>query len=364
MARSPDQLSSGRNATPDALILESMDVAVMAVDQSCRVTRFNPLAEQLTGVAGSAILGQPCYEHLQAGPCPRTCPLRESLATRTSGRIGVVVLQPADQAAVPVEMTASALFGRHDELLGAVAILRQMSSSLGANRFYGSRLFASVTPQMRHIFESLPRLASSDAPLLVVGPKGAGRAALAECVHGLRRRDESPPFLRIQCADRRKGRSMVTELGEDFAERLHGGTLLLEEICEAPFSLQQELLAWIEEEDEAIGVRLISTASEQIESRVEQGRFRSDLFYRLNVLQVALPGLQQRRKDIPLLAEQFIEDLNDARGTQVQGLSGSALQLLLEVDFPGNVRQLRQVLKEAHQSCLGQLIDIDDLPPL
>jgi transcriptional regulator with PAS, ATPase and Fis domain len=353
--------SSKRNASADALILESLGVAILAVDKDRQVTRFNPLAEQLTGISSPTIVGRPCYELLQTGSCPPGCPLRESLSTGTSGRLGMVVLQPAGRPATTIEMTASALFGKHEEVVGAVAMLRDFCVSDSPARFYGSRVFVSCGPQMHRIFDSLPRLASSDAPLLILGQAGSGRAALAETVHRLKK-DYHSPLVRINCTGLKPGRSLKEELGEHFAHRLRGRTLLLEEIGDAPAQLQQELLAWIEDEDEEIGVRVISTATDLLDTHVKQGHFRKDLYYRLNVLQVAMPSLLERKNDIPLLVDQFIDDLNHSRSTQVQGVTAKAMQCLIKTDFPGNVRQLRQVLEKAHSRQSGPFIDVDDLP--
>jgi len=349
------------NPKHDGLILDALGVALMAVDEHCRIVRFNSRAEMLTGVTSSVALNSPCFDVLQGGLCDASCPLRQALDTGTSHRSGIVILQPQGKPAISVEMTASVLYGSSGGVTGAVGILRDVASDVSQMRFYGSRIFVSRTPEMRRIFDFLPRLAGSRAPLLIEGELGAGRAALAETIHQLGEGYERP-MLTLRCNEQHEGPHIIDQLGTDFTARLKGGTLLLQNIDSASTSLQQELLAWLEENENEADVRLISTATNPLEQCLAAGDFRQDLYYRLNVLHIELPGLRGRREDIPLLVEHFVEAINAQRGTEIEGLSAAAMQQLMVSDLPGNVRQLRRILEQAHLVCGGKLIDVDDLP--
>jgi PAS domain S-box-containing protein len=359
-----------RDLPPDAVILESMGVALMAVDAECRIIRFNGPAGRLTGYSGESVVGRHCSDVLRASLCKSQCPLRRALQTGTTCRCGTVIIQTSDQRQLTVEVTASALEDETGAIIGAVGILRDVSDDPGLVRIYGSRVFTSRTPAMRRIFDALPKLASSKAPMLIVGGRGSGRSALAETIHNLGSKGtmstsaEVRPLVKVSCTSSKASESLAQALGDQQGSRVQGGSLLLEDICGAPIPVQQQLLAWIEDGGENLGFRLISTATEQLETCIKRGTFRSQLFYRLNVLHVAMPSLAERAEDIPLLVDQFIEDLNLKRGRQVEGLTAAAMRRLLEADFPGNVRQLRMVIDHAHARCPGELIDAQHLPEL
>jgi PAS domain S-box-containing protein len=342
----------------DAAILDSLGIALMAVDEGCRIIRFNGPAEELTGFRGPEVVGRGCEEVLRASLCHSTCPMREAMRSGTTCSYGTVVIQTAERAPRTVEITASTLVDEAGRIRGAVGILRDLTEDPGQVRIYGSRVFVSRTPAMRRVFDALPKLAGSRAPLLIVGGRGSGRSALAETIHRLSVGGAPPEALsKVKCTSTR-----AVELLDRILER-PGGSLLLEDICAAPVKLQRQLLAWIESSEE-LPFRVMSTATERLETCLQKGLFRRDLFYRLNVLHVALPSLRERVEDIPLLVAQFVDDLNIKRHKAVVGLTPAAMARLQEADLPGNVRQLRMIVDYAHTRCHGELIDVQHLPDL
>lgn len=366
--------SSGTRAgdvLPDAVILDSMGVALLAVDPACRIIRFNGPAARLTGHDGEAVIGCPCHEVLQVSLCHNRCPVQEAMHSGTTSLYRTGVLQTRDRRSVTVEINASALLDGDGHVVGGVGILRDVTEASGLVRIYGSRDFVSRTPAMRQIFDSLPKLAASRAPLLIVGGKGSGRSALAETVHNLGSAGEARPLVHIACDSDGAETRVAQVLGDHrvpgytpSAPPVRGGTLLLEGIGEASAGLQQLLLARLEQEEDDLGYRLISTATGRLETGVAQGSFRRDLFYRLDVLHVALPDLRERAEDIPLLVQQFVEELGVRSGREIRGVSAEAMQQLMEAEFPGNVRQLRTVIEQAHRTCQGETIEVADLPRL
>lgn len=338
--------------TSDELILASLDVALFAVNPACQVTRFNQQAEELTHIDGAQALGMPCFRVLQNGSCPLGCPLREALRLGASGCAGTVVLKAPGQPALPVEMTASALFDPEGKTIGAVAILRQVNAESVPMRFFGSRTLVSRLQAMHRIFLSLPDFASSQAPLLILGQRGSGRGVLAETVHCVKHNRQ--PLLRIGCSEMGEGRTLSGELERYFYSHNRSGTLLLEDVEAADSRLQQDLLGYLEDTAD-ITVRLVSTSTPKLPEMVKNGGFRQDLFYRLNVLQVEVPSLEQRRQDIPLLVDQFMKDLNSQRGHNKQ-LTNNARQQLVEASYPGNITELRHILKTAYQKSRDRFI--------
>lgn len=350
----------GSALPPDAAILDSMGLALMAVDRRCRILRFNLTAERLTGFRREEVVGRNCAEVLKGSVCQAGCPVREALRTGNSCSYPTVVLQRSDGLPRTVEMTASPLEDGSSRPVGAVGVLRDLADDPGQVRLYGSRMFVSRTPEMRRIFDALPRLASSQAPLLIIGGRGSGRSSLAETVHNLGCRNGPRPLVTVQCPDARAREA----LGRALSGPAEGGTLLLADVCGAPVELQRQLLAWLEEGGEGLPFRVVSTATRRLDQCLQRGIFRRDLFYRLDVLHVQMPGLRERAEDIPLLVAQFIEDLNNRRQREVVGLTPQAMARLIEADLPDNVRQLRMAVDYAHGRCKGRLIELGDLPDL
>lgn len=364
MARPP---SHSRNEPSDGALLDAIGSALLAVDTECRVIRVNAAAERLFGRRQARAVGRSCSELLRLFPCDGRCPFRRAMERGGPARFGALILPGPDGLPRTLDACASPLRGPGGRLLGATGTLREVGDEAGQVRLYGQRLFVSQTPAMRRIFDALPKLAQSRAPLLLVGRPGSGRAALAEVVHTISATSEgSPadhPLVTVNCAGLTEDNVPDLRGPGGLLRRAAGGTLLLQRICRAPRPLQRRLLAWIEEGEER-PVRLMVTAGLDLAEAVSRGAFPKNLYYRLNVLHVALPDLRQRSADIPLLVEQFIDELNVRRGRQVEGLESAALCRLMEAEFSGNVRQLRRTVAEAHAHCRGPVIGLADLPAL
>lgn len=236
---------------------------------------------------------------------------------------------------------------------------------------------------MRAIFSQLPAIAETSSTVLIRGETGSGKEFLARTIHANGPRRDGP-FVAINCgafpetlleselfgykkgaftgADRDKpGRFALAE----------GGTLLLDEIGEISPAMQVRLLRVLQERSyEPLGavksvrsdVRIIAATHRQLEELVASGAFRQDLFYRVNVVQLVLPSLRERREDIPFLVDQFIRRFNLMMNRQVAGVSRSALRILCDYSWPGNIRQLENCIERSMVFCRGAMIEVDDLP--
>ncbi|MFH1809379.1 MAG: PAS domain-containing protein [Pseudomonadota bacterium] len=345
----------------DGRILDALGVALLAVDREGRIQRFNPQAEALLGLPAAQVLGRVCHQVMDTSLCGEGCPLRAAMATRTTARQGTAVVRVAEQTTALVELTASVLLDAAGEACGAVALLRDARADTGELRCYGRRLFVSRTPAMRRLFDELPRLAASPAPLLVEGERGSGRAALVEIVHGLDPERAGAPLRRVLCSGARALAQLQQVSTAIASEGNVLGSVLLEDLGAASLETQQRLLGWLEERSDRDTPRLLSTATGLLRERLQRGEFRRDLYHRLAVLQVRLPSLAQRRDDLPLLVQEFIEDLQQRHGGPVRGISPAAMQRLGAEALVGNVRQLRQILEAAHTRSPGPLIAVEDL---
>jgi transcriptional regulator with PAS, ATPase and Fis domain len=242
----------------------------------------------------------------------------------------------------------------------------------------------SKNHQLRRVLETLPDLAAVDSTILIEGPTGSGKELVARAIHNLSRRTKRP-YVAVNCGalpdtlleselfGYRKG--AFTDAKKDqpgrFA-RAEGGTLFLDEISDISTALQVKLLRVLQEKEyEPLGataavklnVRVIAATNKPLAQQVAHGVFREDLFYRLNVVRIVLPPLADRREDIPLLVNHFLRQLNAEYGKRIEGVSAEALAVLMRHAFPGNVRELRNIVERAVVLSRGTVIEPQCLPP-
>jgi two-component system response regulator AtoC len=239
------------------------------------------------------------------------------------------------------------------------------------------------SPAMREIFRTITKIADFKTTVLIQGESGVGKELVARAVHAQSSR-KNHPFVPLNCGaipenlleselfGHKKG--AFTDAHSDrrgLFEEANGGTLFLDEIGELPLNLQVKLLRALQEEsirrlgdskDIKVDVRIITATHRDLAAEAKAGRFREDLFYRINVLPIVIPPLRARREDINLLIDHFVARNNARLGTQIRGLTTEARKLLLEYSWPGNVRELENTIERAMVLCDGDVIDAHDLP--
>jgi DNA-binding NtrC family response regulator len=238
-------------------------------------------------------------------------------------------------------------------------------------------------PSMQRLMKNVAQVARSRATVLIHGETGTGKELIAAAIHQNSKRKDRP-FIRLNCASlsetlleselfghERGSFTGAVARREGRFKQADGGTLFLDEVSEIPMSVQIKLLRFLQEwEFERVGgnetlkvdVRVVAATNRELKQRVEDGRFREDLFYRLKVVQLDVPPLRVRRSDIPLLAYSFLRKYAAENGRSVQGLGEDALQHLMIYPWPGNVRELENAIERAVVMCEGDLIEKDDLP--
>jgi len=238
-------------------------------------------------------------------------------------------------------------------------------------------------PKLLEAVETVRRVAPTKATLLVQGESGTGKELIARLAHFSSDRADGP-FIKVNCAalsetlleselfGHEKGAfTGAIARREGRFELAHGGTLLLDEISEIPVALQAKLLRAIEEEEfERVGgtrtikvdVRLVCTTNRDLAREVEEGRFRQDLFFRLNVVPVVLPPLRERREDIPMLVNYFLKRFSRESASPVRKVTRKALEVLINYNWPGNVRELRNIIHRAVVLGNKPVLDAEDLP--
>jgi DNA-binding NtrC family response regulator len=247
---------------------------------------------------------------------------------------------------------------------------------------YKLRDMISKNEKMLEIFDLARTVARSSSTVLIQGESGTGKELLARAIH-----DESPrseaPFISVSCASlteslleselfgHEKGAfTGASAIKRGKLELAQDGTLFLDEIGDISLKLQMDLLRVLEQKEFrrvggsdliAISSRIIAATNRDLKNAIEEGRFRADLYYRLNVISINIPPLRERREDIPLLVEHFIEKFNIEMGKEVRGVSEGAMRILMDNDWPGNARELRNVIERAVVVAKGNILNESDI---
>ena len=255
---------------------------------------------------------------------------------------------------------------------------RPMVSESGRFRIIGQ------SRQMREVYDVIEKVADTPSTALITGESGTGKELIARALHANSSRKDNP-FVSVNCAaipadlleselfgyERGAFTGAVTSKPGRF-ELAHGGTLFLDEIAEIPVNMQVKLLRALQEQEfERVGgiktitvdVRLIAATNRNLKSRLAEGKFREDLYYRLNVVHVHLPPLRERPSDVPLLLEHFARKFNEKLNRSVEGFSAGAMERLMEYEWPGNIRELENMIERCMIFADGSVVHTRHLPP-
>jgi PAS domain S-box-containing protein len=383
----PLKVDAALSSEEVAVILDSVADGVFTVDGAFRISSFNRAAETITGVPRQAAMGRPCCEVFRASICEAQCALKETMRTGRSVVDRPVYIVRPDGERVPISISTAILKDRRGQILGGVETFRdlrlveQLRAELARQHTFADILSKSAA--MQRIFAVLPAVAESESTVLIEGESGTGKELVARAIHDLSLRRQKP-LVTVNCGalpdtlleselfgykagaftDARKDKPGRFALAE-------GGTIFLDEIGDVSPALQVRLLRVLEQrtyeplggtESVKANVRVVSASNKGLADLVKAGTFRQDLYYRINVVRIALPPLRERREDIPLLIDHFIVRFNRLREREIVGVSPETLGILLAHDYPGNVRELENVIEHAFILCPGGLIQPSHLP--
>ncbi len=370
-----------------ATILDSVADGVFTVDKEMLITWFNRAAEDITGFSREEAMGQSCCEIFRTNICFTDCPLREALATDCDVVNREVDILDKNNREVPISASASVLRDAEGNPVGGVETFRDLSQIKALKQEvaqkYSFHDLVSRNPEMRRLFDVLPDVAASEATVLLQGESGTGKELFARAVHDLSSRRDGPlvvvncgalpePLLEAEIFGAKRG--AYTGAVEDRPGRLQQaekGTLFLDEIGDLPLSLQVKLLRVLENREyQPLGakrplkadVRFLAATHRDLQAMVEEGSFRRDLFFRINVVNLKIPPLRQRTEDIPLLLEIALDRFNRTYGKKIRGFSSEALALLLGHTYPGNVRELLNLVERSLILCREETIGDELLP--
>ena len=371
-----------------AAILNSVSEAVITVGRDHRIASFNRAAERLVGIPEREALGADCRQVLRAsfGPAQHDCPMGE-LGEGGVPRTDVEgTLVRADGRIVPVSASWAFFTSETGEVHGFVISFRSFEEieriALERKSRFPFRDIVGKTPAIRRIFDLVDVVKDTDSTVLITGESGTGKGLFARAIHDLSPRREKP-FVKVNCAaltetlleselfGHVKGAftgAVADKVGR--FEAAEGGTLFLDEIGEISPALQVKLLRVLQDREfERVGssrtqradVRVIAATNRELREEMRAGRFREDLFYRLNVIPIVVPPLRERREDIPLLVDHVLKSLRKRGIDRVRAVSPEAMRCLIEYPWPGNVRELENVLERGAVCARGSVLGLDDI---
>lgn len=369
------------------IILESISDGVFTVDHNWRITSFNRAAEEITGISRQEAIGKHCWAVFRSNMCEADCALRRTMRQGKSFVDTSTYIVNSEKRLVPVVVCTSLLRDESGKVIGGVETFRDMSLVEELRKELDGRYqlgdMVSRSPLMQKIFGLLPQVADSESTILIHGETGTGKELLARAIHNLSSRAQRP-FIPVNCGAlpdtlleselfgyKAGAFTNATRDKPGYFEMARGGTLFLDEIGEVSPAFQVRLLRVLQDgtflplgATRAVraDVRVIAATNADLLEMVNQGTFRRDLYYRINVVRLELPPLRDRKEDIPLLVERFIGRLNRLRGKNVTGISQEALAILMSYDYPGNIRELENIIEHAFVICPQGEITPDCLP--
>jgi PAS domain S-box-containing protein len=360
---------------------------VLTVDRSGHVTFFNTMAETITAYPRKEILGKSLsilFRENEGENLSRLIATIKDGEPRSSGETG---LTTRTGEKLPVRAEFIALKNKEGQIVGGLATIADLSLMHQLNSAIQDRYtfydMVGRSPAMQRLFEIIPIVAASDATVLIEGATGTGKDLLANVLHHASARTEHP-LIKVNCAALPDNllesemfgyvKGAFTGADRDKPGRFQDadrGSIFLDEIGDMPLPLQAKLLRVLEDREfyplgsrktVKVDIRIISATNRGLEALVKEKRFREDLYYRLNVMRLEMPPLCERRDDLPLLISHFLRRLAAGRYHKPPEISEDAMAILLNHTYPGNIRELENILEHALILCRGLAIGRNHLP--
>lgn len=368
-------------------IVSSVSDAILALDRERRVILFNPAAADMTGFEPEEMLGKRCTEILDGQLCGVGCYMDETLQQEKGIRDYECDLSRKDGGQRRVVLQTDLLKDEKGETRGVVIVmrditeLRQLREEVrGRYRFH--QLIGKSTG-MQKVYQRIQQVAPTNATVLLVGETGAGKEMVARAIHFESSRADQP-FIAVNCAALPESlleselfghvRGAFTGAVADRTGRVEAanrGTLFLDEIGDLSPLVQLKLLRFLQEKTfERVGdtqtrnadVRILAATHRDLKALRDKGQFREDLYYRLNVVGIHLPPLRERRTDILLLVNHFLQHFRKASEKRITGVTEDALALLMNYRWPGNIRELENAIEHAFVCATGERLTLANLP--
>lgn len=368
-------------------ILNSIADGVFIVDGDWRIISFNRAAEAITGVPKDEALGSTCRDVFHSNVCDANCVLKQSIQNDQPITNQQIYIVNADGKEIPISISAAPLKDVAGNIIGGIETFRDISEITELRKQltkqYSFQDIISKSKNVQKIFDILPDIATSESTVLIQGESGTGKELFARAIHQLSHRKNKPlitvnsgalpdTLLESELFGYKAG--AFTDAKKDKPGRFalaEGGSIFLDEIGDISPALQIRLLRVLQDkiyeplggtESAKADVRIIAATNKNLEQLVSEGKFREDLFYRLNVVSISLPTLSERKEDIPLLISHFIDRFNKLKNKKISTVSDEVLAILMRHDFPGNIRELENIIEYAFILCHNHTIRVVHLP--
>jgi PAS domain S-box-containing protein len=368
-------------------ILDCISDGVFTIDYNWEITSFNRAAEEITGISKSEAMGRHCWEVFRSNMCEADCALKKTMEEGKPFISTSAYIINAAQKKIPITASTSLLLDGKGDVIGGVESFRDHSLVEELRKELSSSFqvedIVSNSSAMRSIFSIMPQIAESDSSVLIEGETGTGKELMARAIHNMSHRKDKP-FVAINCGalpdtlleselfGYKKGAftNAVKDKPGQFS-LADGGTVFLDEIGDTSPAFQVSMLRVLQEHEytplggiakEKTNIRIIAATNLNLAEQVEKNKFRQDLYYRINVIRLTLPPLRQRMEDIPLLVERFISKLNLRQGKLIQGINQNVLSSFMAHQFPGNIRELENIIEHAFVLCSEGVITPQHLP--
>lgn len=369
------------------IILDSIADGVFTVDSKWRITSFNRAAEKITGITREEAMGRQCRDVFRASICENQCSLRYTVKTGQPVVNQSIVIVNSRGEHVPISISTALLKNKKNQVIGGVETFRDLSLVEELQKeLYNRQSFHDIiskNKEMHRLFHIVEQLSDSDATVILAGESGTGKELFAKAIHSTSQRKDGP-LITINCGALPDNlleselfgykAGAFTDARKDKPGRItlaHGGTLFLDEIGDISPAMQVRLLRVLQEKifeplggtkSEKVDVRIIAATNKDLEKLVKEGVFREDFYYRINVVKLMLPPLRDRKEDLPMLLEHFIRKFNRRKGKDILGLQPEALANLMSYNYPGNIRELENIIEYAMVVCKNSLIGVKHLP--
>jgi PAS domain S-box-containing protein len=368
-------------------ILDNLKEGIIAHDTRRRIFYFNQEAEKITGYSKQEVLGKDCHLAFGKPFCGTCCHFCEGRPAIGDKEECITHIQTRQGEFRRIEMRVTAMADNQGQLLGVLAAFRDLTGILNLQlKAEKSQGFADIIGQdvkMLEIFQQIRNSAAYDYPVHISGETGTGKELVAAALHSESQRSHGP-FVPINCGALPEAlieselfghvKGAFTGAIRDKKGRFEladGGTVFLDEVADLSKPVQVKLLRFLQEgEFERVGgektisvnVKVTSATNKDLKKEVRMNRFRDDLYYRLNVIPIHLPPLRERKSDIPLLIEHFLEEAARRNGQKLRRISVEAITQMTAYHWPGNVRELQNAIQFAVVKSQGEIIRPEYLP--
>jgi len=368
-------------------ILDNLKEGIIAHDMHRRIFFFNTEAEKITGYSRQEVLGRDCHKAFGSPFCGERCAFCDDNPVPADKSEYTLNLTTKTGEHRRVEVTVTSMKNGNGQFTGVLASFMDITALFSLQVKAGELTrFGNIIGQdskMLDIFKQVRDVAGYDYPVHISGETGTGKELISNAVHNESHR-AGAPFVPINCGALPEGlieSELFGHVKGAFSgairdkkgrfELADGGTVFLDEVAELSNNMQVKLLRFLQdgkfervggEKTTSVNARVISATNKELKKAVKQGKFRDDLYYRLNVIPIRLPPLRDRKIDIPLLVERFLGEAGERYNRKPPKIGAKAMSLMMDYRWPGNVRELQNAIQFAFVKCSGKTISAQDLP--